>query len=86
VPTEDGFSLHGTTGRMVALDDVVRLKRYASHLAISGHLYEFDQGRFWRTDPGDEQPHRVEIPNDAETPLGPWYHHSRCDCEVCAAQ
>jgi hypothetical protein len=83
VSTQDRFAQHGEQGRIVALDDVVRTGRYASHLGVDGHLYEFDQGGFWRTDLQAKERERVALQKGAEMPLGPWYHHSLCDCEIC---
>jgi hypothetical protein len=84
VSTQDRFAQHGEHGRMVALADVTRLGRYASHLDLGGHLYEYDQGSFWRTDLHAEERQRILIEDGLEMPLGPWYHHSLCDCEACA--
>jgi hypothetical protein len=84
VSTQDRFAQHGEQGKMVALDDVVATGRYASHHGLDGHLYEYDQGRFWRTDLRAAERERTAIEDGPEMPLGPWYHHSLCDCAVCA--
>jgi hypothetical protein len=84
VSTQDRFAQHGEQGKMVALDDVVSTGRYASHLTSDGHLYEYDQGRFWRTDLRAPERQRTAIDDGPDMPLGPWHHHSLCDCEVCA--
>jgi hypothetical protein len=84
VSTQDRFAQHGEQGKMVAFDDVIRTGRYASHLSLDGHLYEYDQGGFWRTDLRSKTRERVPVEHGPEMPLGPWHHHSLCDCEICA--
>jgi hypothetical protein len=86
VPTEDRFSQYGTQGKIVTLSDVPGLECYASHRTLDGHLYEFDQGHFWHTDLADEEPTRELVEDLPSLPVGPWYHHSLCDCEVCGAR
>ena len=71
---------------MVTLLDVVRLDRYASHSTIDGHLYEFDQGQFWHTSLVEDEPGRELAEDPHGLPLGPWYHHALCDCEVCGTK
>jgi hypothetical protein len=85
VPTEDRFFHRLTQGKAVTIGDVRRLGRYASHLTMDGHLFEFDQGRFWRTPLHHDEPAREALEDDLGIPIGPWYHHSLCDCELCAA-
>jgi hypothetical protein len=84
VSTQDRFAQHGEQGRMIALEDVVSTGRYASHFGSDGHLYEYDQGRFWRTDLSARERERTAIEHGPDMPAGPWYHHSLCDCEHCA--
>jgi hypothetical protein len=85
VSTHDRFAQHGEQGKIVPLDDVVRTGRYASHLSVEGHLYEFDRGAFWRTDLRAEERQRTPVEDDLEMPQGPWYHHTLCDCELCGS-
>jgi hypothetical protein len=51
--TEDRFRRRAL-GRAVAFADLRRLGCYASHVTMDGHLYEFDQGRFWHSDLHEE--------------------------------
>lgn len=81
--TQDRFAQHGEQGKMVALDDVVRTGRYASHRDAHGRLYEYDQGGFWHTDLTVAERRRVALEDGPDMPVGPWYHHSLCDCDVC---
>ncbi len=83
MPTKDRFSQSHARGKMVPLFDVRRLDRYASHLSVHGHLFEYDQGRFWRTNLLEDEPVRRQVEDNPAIPIGPWYHHSLCDCEVC---
>ena len=73
----------GTQGKMVTLFDVRRLARYACHQTLDGHLFEYDQRRFWHTNLVEEEPEREPVEDELSVPLGPWYHHPLCDCEVC---
>ena len=86
MPTEDRFLRRHAQGKLVSLPDVRQLKRYASHVTIDGHFFEFDQGRFWHSDLRREEPEREAFDDGLGIPTGPWYHHSLCDCEVCAAE
>ncbi len=82
--TEDHISNHSAQGRVIALFDVRRLERYAAHTSMDGHLYEYDDGRFWHTNLLEDVRLREQVDDPCRVPLGPWYHHSRCDCEICA--
>jgi hypothetical protein len=86
VPTEDRYSRWSTRGKMVPLDDVHRLGRYASHHAMDGRFYEYDLGTFWWTDVTQDDPGRRSIEDRADLPPGPWYHLPGCGCEVCGEQ
>jgi hypothetical protein len=81
--TEDRFRRR-TLGRAVAFAQLRRLGCYASHTTMDGHLYEFDQGRFWHADLHEEAQTREPVEDQLAAPLGPWYHHALCDCEFCA--
>ena len=81
--TEDRFRRRAL-GRAVAFADLRRLGCYASHVTMDGHLYEFDQGRFWHTDLHDEGQTRDLVQDQFRLPLRPWYHTSLCDCVACS--
>jgi hypothetical protein len=75
----------GLLAGVIPLEDVIAYGRYASCEPQDGHLYEYDQGRFWVAAQGsDEQRRPVEILG--ELPLGPWRHAPFCDCRACRAQ
>lgn len=80
--TEDRFR-RLALGRAVAFADLHRLGCYASHVTMDGHLYEFDQGRFWHTDLHEEEQVREPIEDQFRVPPEAWYHASVCDCEIC---
>ena len=81
--TEDRFLRRLTKGKLVTLFDVRRLERYAALLTLDGHLYEFDEGRFWHTNLLEDERRREPIADDPGVPLGPWHHHPLCDCAYC---
>jgi len=72
-----------TAGTLVTLFEVRRLERYAAHLTVDGHLYEFDEGRFLLTDLIEDDPQREPFADDPDVSLGPWHHHPLCDCVLC---
>ena len=72
-----------THGKMVTVFDVGRTGRYATHHSLDGHLYEYDLGRFWRTNLLKHESNREPVNDPFAIPLGPWYHLPECGCEVC---
>ena len=54
-----------TAGTLVTLFEVRRLERYAAHLTVDGHLYEFDEGRFLLTNLIEDDPRREPFADDS---------------------
>jgi hypothetical protein len=86
MPIEDRYSGRITRGKVLTLDDVHRTGRYATHLSGDGHLYEHDQGAFWRTHLAGENLRRLPVVDLGHLPMGPWYHLPECRCEVCGPE
>ena len=64
------------------IDAVRQIDAPAALLGTSGELWEYEDGRFFVTDPeGDGR--RRYVPTGCYVPPGPWRHYASCDCEVC---
>ena len=80
---EDNNLRRFVPGKSIGFYDVRRLDRYAWHVNAEGHLYEYDEGAFWRTLAPRDRTERERIDDERSLPLGPWSHHAACDCEEC---
>lgn len=72
-------------GRLLHVDEVRRLGRYATCETGDRMLHEYDREQFWVTDLRADEPERRLNSDPSSVPKGSWLHGPMCDCEGCQA-